>query len=609
MGLFGLGKKREKEPENIKEERIKLNQREHERHQVENLSSDKGEIVDISKGDLCIGCDTKAFSMKESIEIKIGDAIYPGTIGRITSRRLGVVLQKDIPKELIEKHEKKITSLSLQTRSAIDKTDLERDENLETNKAIINLMLEIDDPNTNIDKFKRDIEALPKLKEKIIAKANSIERARVARVEDLGAAIARLGFEEIREIVYDYINHAQERSGSAMKFFQNFELYPLLVSALFKHFAPLFSFKDRKSEGQSLLSMAPIGAAILSNRSEKLTHHYKGVSQLFSYEMRVLEKKEMGEDLIDVDRTYFEEILGVFHYIYDGFVLANFLLYPHYRTSSKILLGQRKFRYAYIAYLSILAIKYILAKDQKSGAILFRRLGRLGLSHSEAKTFLMNIITQINHKLATIGSQKSIHAIDIPSYSYPLSKYLGSGIYYDYFFKSFSLFDTKTKRMALRFEDSGYTHFVLDKMINYEEFETSVDPLCIIPCENLEDEDLPLDMFSGFDLIVFKNIEKLPQRLFADFKKLWRDFEGKIIVTYDTQSFMEYEKPQLFSLLKEDIIDFPSYFQNALLYMKMIENGCSQINGFFEENICQVEDFKEGMSNYFSLYVKSLERG
>jgi hypothetical protein len=606
MALFGFGKKKKEETKTAevsKKTFLALNKRSFPRYLLRDLSTSLGDAIDASKKSLHIA----ASGLKEGdfLDVAIGEEKYEATVVRVDGSKVAVTLESSLAKGVIFEHMKRLHKGDVEPKKCVDLGQIEQEGELSVNRAIINLMLEIEDPNTNIEKFKENIEVLEELKEKILAMANSVEVAGRGRVEDVGSAVTRLGFEAVKRIVYQYITYEVSLSHTELKDFKDFELYNIFLGAVFKKLAPLFNFKDIKNEGQSLLTMSSVGAILISKECPKIAPFYNGVVRLYSYEMRKLEERECGHDFFEVNASYFLGSLGVFRYLYDGYVLANYMLLPHYCPKNlKISLSQRKLRFAYVTYLSLLAQKFLFAKDKNAGFIFFHRLKRLGFSLQEAKSWLDYLVENTNKKLQRVGIEKSIPKYEIPSQSLPLESYLGGGVYVNYFLGRWEEFDKKGERLALRFEDEEYAHLVLEKLINHESYSLLYKPFCVVPCDILEDDELPLAMFEGFDLVIFKNVDKLDRTLLKDFLKIWRDFEGKIVVTFSSESMLEYDNATLYEAIKEQIVDFPSYFQSAILHSKMVTQCCMRINAFFDKKMCSIEEFKEVESSMSSVYAK-----
>ncbi len=594
MGLFGFGKKKQtpnsSQPQN---EIVRLNRRVVDRYWIENLPTSLGDGVDGAKNSMTIGVKSGNLSVGDFIDLQILQNTYEAEVERIATTKVVFKLSSELQQEILRPYLKRIIEEEPQISSCLNLENIVHDKEIETNKALVHLMLELDDPNTSIEKFKAYIEALPVLKEKLLKKANSIEKTRAStKVEDVGCAITRLGFSEVKQEVYDFINHEVTLSNTSLPQFQNFEAYHIFLTGFFKNIAPLFGFKDIKNEGQSLLNMLMIPAAIITKEAPEVGKWYRSPKELFGLEMRFLERLKLGCDFIDITQEYFVKTLGVFTYLFDGFILGYQMLYPQYSPSTNIELSERKLKFGYLCYLSMLALRFVFTNDTYSGYLLFGRLQRLGMSMSQSKAFMDKLIQGTNEQLFKIGVSGTLRPKEIPSSQYTLSSILGTGMYVEYLSKSFDIFDKKGTRLALRYEDEFFAHDVLEKIINLSDFEFRKAPFCIVSCDKLKDEDLYLDQFKVFDLLIFKNVDKLPTQLFQDFSKIWKDFEGKCIATYSSYSMIDFENSDLYKLLNPFVVDFPSYYQSTTLYVKMLSYTKQKIDRFFEDFVCDLAQFK-----------------
>ncbi|BCD61942.1 hypothetical protein NitYY0826_C0809 [Nitratiruptor sp. YY08-26] len=607
MALFGFGKKKEEKKEvEVTEEKV-LNQRGEERYIVQNLSTQYGEITDISKKSVGVYVKDANLGYGDFVDLKFAELTCDAEVCAPQSKKIGFCLQCDVSQELIQNHLFMPKTSEFVSKITFDKELVVRDKDIETNKAVISLMFDLDDPNATIEKFQRHIASIPKLQEMILKRANSIERARAAQVSDVKVAIARLGFEEVKELVYEYVHYDINLTNKYLINFADFEIYNILLSNIFKRLAPLLPFNDIKGEGESLLAMSYIGAVLMAKMDSDLGASYTSAKELFEFEMRILERSRVATDILEVCKLYFVDTLELFQYIYDGFVFANLMLYPQLEINFPVTLSERKLKFAYVAYLAILAQKFILAKDQSSGYILLSRLRRFGFNLKEAKEFLDGIVDSVNSKLHKMGSQKQIKHCEYPTLAYTIEHFLGKNIYAEYFTRSLNIFDKEAQRLAVRYEDAYYTHLVLERFLNSDEYSFRTLPFCVVPCENLADEDMSLSQFGIFDIVVFKNIDKLPAELFEDFRKIWEDFEGKIIVTYSKESMIDFTNEKLYQIIQKSIVDFPSYSQSPTLHMKMLSYTTNSINRFFGKEYCDVADFKEDIGDQKFVYVKCMQ--
>jgi len=208
MGLFGFGKKEKKKIEKESKKNIFLSKRESDRYHVDNLYiKGIGKVIDISKNGVGVAKEEIEELKKENLDINLNNLEIKATVKRETLKEAGLKFEDEVDtKEIIKSHLLKPKSYIFEPKNRLSIEDIEDDEEIEKIKAVINLMLELDDPNTNVEKFKSHIQTLPELEERIIKKANSVESASKSEITNVTTAITRIGFEEVKKIVYEYIN-------------------------------------------------------------------------------------------------------------------------------------------------------------------------------------------------------------------------------------------------------------------------------------------------------------------------------------------------------------------------------------------------------------------
>jgi len=155
MGLFGFGKNGKKKDEKKEKKIIFLSKRDADRYHVENLYvKGIGKVLDISKNGVAVKKDEIEEIKKENLEINLEDHEVRASLKRETLKEVGFKFEDEIDtEELIKTHLKKPKKYGFQTIQNLSVQDIENDENIEKVKAVINLMLELDDPNTNVEKF------------------------------------------------------------------------------------------------------------------------------------------------------------------------------------------------------------------------------------------------------------------------------------------------------------------------------------------------------------------------------------------------------------------------------------------------------------------------
>ncbi|GEM_PF-2278710 len=615
MGLFGFGKgKKKEEKEKIDIKKRVLSFRRYDRYHVENLYIPGiGEVIDISKKGAAIKKSEVAEIKRENIDLELENVELKAHVKRETLKEVGVNFDEELDiEEIIKKHLKRPVIYDFPENREVYELKHEEGETLEKVKAVINLMLELDDPNTSVEKFKNHIEALPVLRERILKKANSVESASKSEIKSVTTAITRIGFEEIKKIVYDYINEQISLTNDNFENFENYEFYNILKSSFFKKMAPLFAFRDLRSEGRSLLTTDTIGMELFLNTAPVgFKNLYRSPLQLYSAITRLYEERVFGVNFIEVNRDYYVNRMGVFKYLFDGYVLAHLNHNPFLELSKdfRITLSSRKLRFAYVAYLTFLALEFVLSKDKRSGTVLLNRLKRFGLDGSKAIGFVQETISEANEILEKLEVSKKIQVPAYPNIALGLEKSFGKELHISALIEKLRFVsENDVKRVAFRFEDSWFASYVLSVILNSFEFDFADMPFCVIPCANIEDEDLKMDMFDGFDIVIFKDIERLKEDLFDDFLKLWNDFEGKIFVTYCAYSLIDFSKPALHNVLKDFIIEMPSYYDNDYIYKGMLKNACSECNAVLNENICDVSSFMGEIYTMDSVWRKCVDK-
>jgi hypothetical protein len=419
------------------------------------------------------------------------------------------------------------------------------------------------------------------LKELLIYKASSAGSAAGIEIKDVDFAIARLGLEAVKEISVDFLrNKLSELEISPLTSFDNYESFVIFKTVVFKHLAHFFGFKDEEGEGSLLLSLETKGLEILmhlySEESEDLRHYYKSPSRIYSELSRIYETNNFGKDLLQINKYYFENVLERFEDIYDGYIIAHLILNPSYVPGDhiKLTFTRKKLIYSFMVYLTLVATKVIMDRDKESVMVLMHRLKRAGMTEKEILNFLAVGVSEANKVLKDLGLKGNIRLGTLPSASFKIEGYLHKDIYSQYLvstFKDFSM-TNKISRLALRYEDEAYTHFILTKLMIADDLGLNSKAYCVIPCRNISEYELYLEEFIYFDIVIFKDIDSLPISHRREFMKLWKSFEGKIIVTFSNYSFIDFDNKDLYLLLKDHIVDFPSYFYSNDVYERMIDH-------------------------------------
>ncbi len=576
-----------------------LNKRNYERYFIEGIEiQGLGKVFDVSSKGFRVKKETSEDIEGELFEIPIEGKTLKVAVAKQDSEFIEFEFLEEFDvSEYIESHVKTYKTIEIKSDKNIDKKVLIEFQGKDNLRKVINLMAELEDPNTNSDKLIAAIEEIPEVEEQIIEKANSVEVAGQEPVKDLLNAIVRLGLDEVKRTSKEVIIKKMSIADSTFPNFSRYEAFNILKTLTFKEISPLFSFRDLRSEGKSLLSTETVSLSVQKNLcGEDFIKNYINSKFLYSYPARMLEQVCSNKDLLEINRIYYLEIIDSFKFLYDGYIIAHLNLYPYYKLPDniKISLSNRKLRFSFAAFLSFLTTIYILDKDKETGYLLINRLNKLGMNSNKAMDFLNDIVFEGNQILENIGLRKSLRPVSFPSFSYNLKKIFPEEMHFNYLHRSFNkIRDKKFKRVALRFDDFTFGHYVLHKFLNSPEFDFNTKSFCVIPCGNLDDEDMLLEVFSGFDYIIFQEVDKLPQHLFKEFLNLWKKFEGTIFATYSTYSFIDFKRKDLFNIFKDFIVYLPSSFSSEKVYETMLEHSENILKSHFESIVFNKEKFSD----------------
>jgi len=541
--------------------------------------------------------------------------------------------------KLVKKITKKIKEPEFKPKKIISNAAIAAFSKKDALSSFVNLIAELENPDTDTTKLQSYVEEISNVcRENIDQKKSEepesmgdsetgshkpanldeilIHKARAAcsgiRVEirDAGFAIATLGLDAFIKIATDFIHDNISELEISLSNFGNYESYHILKTVIFKQLTHFFNFNDAEGEGSLLMTLETKGIDILmsvnSSDSKDIKDYYISPQRIYSEISRIYEKKFFGKDLLLINKYHFEIKSGMFEDLYDGYILAHLTLNPFYTISSdiKFILTKRKLVFSFLAYLTIITTKFILDKDKEGGNVLIHKLRRTGMDEKEIMVFLNERINEANHVLKNLGLHGKINSAAPPHSSFKIEGYFAKNIRSNYFMKSWKDFNqvNSIKRMAIRYEDEAYAHFILNKFMIADDFGFKSSIYCVIPCQNISHDELYLEDFSFFDLLIFKDIDSLPISHMKEFIKLWNRFEGKIIVTFSNYSFLDFEDKDLYLLLKAHIVDFPSYFSNQGTYEKMVDHTINYLNPYIGGKVIDKTNY---LQDVFSMdYIK-----
>jgi hypothetical protein len=474
--------------------------------------------------------------------------------------------------------------------------------------GMINLLMEVDSPNPDFRKIGRYVEEICTLqdsqkgsdikasedeipgerektcKEELIARALELQGGDKDRQIDVRFAITILGLSKMGEIIQDHINKKVFQSEKSLSPFENFETFKVLKSVVFKNLCRFFGLQDLQQDGSTLLSLGTTGVDLLIRESSGiLDSYYNSTSRLFSEFSRMYERVLFEVDPLQINQHYFKKDLKSFGEYINGYILAHHTLNPHYfpEEDQKLSLSKNGLIFSYLAYLTFLAVQFLMDKDQESGFILSKRLRGRGMEAGKIDQFLEQSVTDTKTILRNLKLKGTLSKPSLPDGLTPIENYLGKDIRWEYLVKVFRNFSHEPlKRMALRYEDPAYAHFILGKLMNSESIDLNSKTVCVLPCRNISSDQWYIKDFAYFDLLVFKEIHKLPSAHFNSFLKLWNTFEGHIITTFRHLEVLDYRNSPLSMIFNNCLVDFPSCFSSDTIYGRMIDHTLQYLQPF-----------------------------
>ncbi len=430
------------------------------------------------------------------------------------------------------------------------------------------------------------------LSELLIHEALKASSARHVEITSADFAVARLGLESVKKISRDFVHEKLADLEMPLPNFNGYEPFIILKTVIFKHLSHFFGFQDEEGEGSLLLSLETKGIEILmdlsSADSKDLKDYYTSSSKVYSEISRIFERNNFGRDLLLINRSYFENNLEEFEDLYDGYILAHLILNPSYKpVDVKLTLTKQQLIYAFLIYLTFIATKLIIDRDKESAILFIHMLKRAGMNDNKITDFLSDSVSEANNVLAKLGLKGNIKTGPLHHDTFKIEGYLHRDVHSKYLMKAFDDFSMlkSVKRMAIRYEDETYTHFILGKLMMADDIGFNTKAYCVIPCRNISEKELYLDEFSYFDLVILKDIDRLPKCHIREFVKLWGSYEGKLIVTFSSSSFLDFDIKALYLLLKDHIVDFPSYFSDKGIYERMIDHTIDHLKPFLGERV------------------------
>lgn len=592
-----------------------LNRRGHIRYFVKEYSAgDLGRIMEVSEGGMRIrksgaqdikgpSLTIKLFSREIKADIIWQDKYFMG---------LRCVYGFDI-NPLIKKVAATLRETDVTPKRTITDDSIAGFTHKEVLSSCLNLIEELEEPEIDVNDLITYIEALsdrpdvppgpeepePEKSEEtketgpaglgglLIDEARKVSSARSVDITSIDFAVARLGLESVKKISRDFVHEKLADLKIPLPGFTDYASFIILKTVFFRRLSHFFGFKDEEGEGNLLLSLETKGLEIMMDLSgadpSDFMNYYTSSTRVYSEISRVIERNFFGKDLLLVNKSYFQIKLGMFEDLYDGYVLAHLVLNPCYVPDNiKLTLTKQRLTYAFLVYLTFISTEFILDRDREGAISCVHMLKRAGMNEDKIRDFLGSAVTEANQVLADLGLKGNIRTGTLPHAPFKIEGYLHKDIHFKYLLKAFDDFSTlkSVRRMAIRYEDGKYTHFILGKLMTADDMGLSSKAYCVIPCKNISEQEMYLEEFALFDVIILKDVDCLEKSQMRAFTKLWGDFEGKMIVTFSSGCFLDIDHRDLYLLFKDHMVDFPSYFADRATHELMIDHTIDHLKPF-----------------------------
>ncbi|MBF0342953.1 MAG: hypothetical protein HQL06_01860 [Nitrospirae bacterium] len=483
--------------------------------------------------------------------------------------------------DFIIKNIKRLKDAAFRTQKKLSDEAVTEFIRTESTSTIINLMAELESKNTNLKVLKELIYKLPGLTKMVTEKAGIFKKDDDFIENDVDFAVKRLGIDTVKKTASDFIKIENDKSDQEEED-NTFDMLKILKAVLIPKLSPFFGYKDQNGEASALMSLETKGIEILlAKGGNSLQSFYKDPSQIYSEMTRFLEKMAYDKDLLQINSLYTNNFKKTLSSLFDGYLLAHLCRNPHYNPDRqlKICVSKINLSFAYIAYIIFLAAESIIESKKASINILLNRLLKTGMDTDRLISFIDNSVKEANSILKDIGRRGSIKTMSLTRTSVRAKDLFAKDAQSTRFISCMSAF-AQTKRLIIRYEDETYAHYLLGKVIDSEDFSMYSSVFCVIPCENISQDELSPEAFSYFNLVILKNFDKLNKNLMRSLLKLWNTFDGSIILTFSSYNMVDYSMKDLFNYFKEFVIDLPSPFSDERVYKKMVEHTLAYSNPF-----------------------------
>ena len=433
-----------------------------------------------------------------------------------------------------------------------------------------------------------------------------------ANAKDVDCIVARLGIDSLKKLSTSFVKKNRARVEVSLQGFKNYHLFSALKTVFLKQVAPFFGYPNINNEGSSLLSLEVCGLKILMKDSSiDLDNIYTSPSRFYTETARVYEKVNFGYDIVHLNKMYFGKELNLFNDIIDGYVMGNLILNPHmtFDKSVKLNITKTNLAYSFVVYLSYLFVKFEMDADMEAGVVLFSKLKRTGMEETKIMGFINSCISRANKVLVDMDLKESIKPVNFPRLHTKPESLIRNNPAFSHFSNSLvKLNGGDGKRMVIRYDDESYCHYILSRVLASDLAGLKSSIVCVVPCANIADEAMHFEDFAGFDLVIFKGLDKLSLYHRQWLIKFWKSYEGKIIATVNSESIFDIFQKELYAIMKDHVVEFPSYMINPELHSTMVNQALKYVNGFTKQATVDSEKHNKYVDKRYSMkHVQSLE--
>jgi len=430
--------------------------------------------------------------------------------------------------------------------------------------------------------------------------------------KDVDCIVARLGMDSLMKLSSSFVKKNRERVEVLLEGFKNYHLFSALKTVFVNRVSPFFGYSNDNNEGSTLLSLEVCGLKILmKNSSTPLDNIYTSPEMFYTETARVYERVNFGYDIVHLNKMYFGKALNIFGDVIDGYIMGNLILNPHMTLdrSLKFNITKTNLAYSFVVYLTYLFVNFVMDSDMEAGVILFSKLKRTGMEDAKILEFINSCISEANKVLSDMDVKENSRQVSFPRMNSKPESLIDGNPTFSHFMESIRKSNSGGgKRMVIRYDDESYCHYILSRILAGDVSGLRPRIVCMIPCANITDDAMHFEDFSGFDLVIFKELDKLSLYHRQWLLKFWTLYEGKIISTVNSASMFDIFQKELYEVMKDHFVEFPSYMKNSEFHAAMATHSLKYAVQFAKHISIDNESHKKYMDKRYSMkHIQSME--